>query len=364
VFLIWWGIGIWTGVTLVVAFAWLAIRALRGRRPRWRRGLWFTLATVPLHAFVTVPLTLGYLGSRRVRTRLDEARYAGPRFSPAGEWLVQTRQTLAAAARDGTALSPTAPAQQLDLVAEDGVHVRAFFVPAAAGGRPVDAVLVHGLFRGGLELETVGRWLRALGCDVLLLELRNHGGSQRAPATFGPNEAQDVRAAVAWFDARKDARDRGLLLFGVSLGTVATAMAAPDAERLRWLVLDAPVVHPLATARRMIARGPKSQRGRFGLPEPFCSLALASLELWVGVDLDAVRPTDDLRRLSPGVRALVIGAGSDDRVPRADIEEAWQSIPAAPANKTLWLEPDAEHGAVWEKAPERYREELRRLLGG
>lgn len=356
------GVGAWTLATLLVALAWLGVRRLFGHRPRWRRSLWVTLASVPVHALFSVPLTLGYLGSRMVRTRHDEARYQGPRFSTAGEWLPQSRASL----RDDPAQTtgPTPPARVLQLTAEDGVHLRAFFVPAAAHARPIDAILVHGLFRGGLELETVGRWLRDLGCDVLLLELRNHGGSDRAPASFGPREALDVRAAAAWFDARPAAAGRQVLLFGVSLGTVTAALAAPRIERLHWLVLDAPVVAPLATARRMLARGPKNQGRRFGLPEPFCSLALLSLELWTDVDLDGIRPMEALRKLAPSVRALVIGAGADDRVPTTDVEGAWQALPAPAKDKVLWIEPEAEHGAVWEKAPERYYRELGRLLEG
>src|SRR5690606_27046480 len=190
-----------------------------------------------------------------------------------GTWIEQTRESLRAGPPP-----VTPPAQELRLVAEDGVSLRAFFVPAAAPARDIDAVLVHGLFRGGLEIETVGRWLRAAGCDVLLLELRNHGGSGRAPAGFGMTEARDVRAAAAWFDARPGAGERRVLLFGVSLGSVAVALAAPNVPRLRWLVLDAPVVDPAATARRMLAAGPRRLEGRMGLPEPFVSLTLAWVE--------------------------------------------------------------------------------------
>lgn len=359
--LIIWVLGLWTLLSLVVAYGWLLARRLLGRRPRWRRGLWFTLATVPLHAFLTVPATLGYLGSRLVRTRRDEAAYAGPRFAPSGEWSVQTRRSLASDVAEGRVLGPTPPAVEVRLVAADGVRLRAFAVPAAGPRRAVDALLVHGLFRGALELETVGRWLRELGCDVLLLELRNHGGSERAAASFGPREALDVRAAAQWLDRRPGASERQVLLFGVSLGTVAVALAAPHVERLHWLVLDAPVVDLMGTARRMLARGPKRFAG-LGLPEPFCSLTLMSLELWAGVELEAVDPLQHLRRIPPDVRALVVGAGGDDRVTTDDVRAVWAALPAPEAHKTLWIQPGAEHGAVWEAAAERYRRELAELL--
>ncbi|MEZ5965555.1 MAG: alpha/beta fold hydrolase [Planctomycetota bacterium] len=356
------GIGIFGLATLLLALGWMGVRHLLGRRPRWRRSLWLTLFSLPAHALITVPLTLGFLGSRMVATRRDESAYRGPRFLPDGTWIPQSRASLKEELAAGGVAPSTAPARSIELRAEDGVRLRAFFVPGAAPTRPVDAILVHGLFRGGLELETVGRFVRDLGCDVLMLELRNHGGSERAGASFGPREALDVRAAAAWLDGRPGAGDRRVLVFGVSLGTVAAALAAPHVQRLRWLVLDAPVVNPLATAKRMLARGPKNQRRRFGLPEPFCTLALSSLELWAGIDLDAIRPLDALRQLDPAVRAMVVGAGADDRVTASDVEAAWQAIPCPDAEKSLWIEPDAAHGAVWEKDPDRYRRELERLL--
>lgn len=355
------GLCAWTLLTAILAFAIHGVRRACGARPRWRRVLWAVLAAIPLHAFLSVPATLGFLGTRLVRTRHDEAAYRGPQVTPAGEWVVQTRATLADSARPG-ANGEAAPAHRIELQASDGVALRAFFVPAPAARQPIDAVLVHGLFRGGLEIETVGRWLRDLGCDVLLLELRNHGGSQRAPASFGPREALDVRAAAAWLAKRDGAASRQLLLFGVSLGTVAVALAAPEVERLRWIALDAPVIDLAATARRMLAIGPRRLKGRFGLPEPFCSLTVWFLELFTGVRLAAIRPLESLRRLPPHVRGLVIGGGDDDRVAITDIEATWRALPAPTADKALWVAPNADHGLVWERAPEEYRTRLRELL--
>ncbi len=354
------GLLLWTAITALLALSINGVRRLLGARPRWRRVLWFILATLPLHTFVTVPATLGYLGAHMVHTRRDEAAYRGPLLTSDGAWTTQTRATLKQL--DAALTLPTKPAECVALTAADGVALRAFYVPAGAARRPIDAVLVHGLFRGGLELETVGRWLRDLGCDVLLLELRNHGGSARVPASFGPREALDVRAAAAWFDRREGAAQRRLALFGVSLGSVATALAAPDIDRLHWLVLDAPVIDPAATAQRMLAGGPRRAQGRLGFPEPFCSLSLTFLQWWAGVDLAAIRPLDALRQLPPTVRALVIGGGSDDRVSVADVEAAWAAIPVADHAKDLWIAPDAEHGTVWDKAPAEYQRRLQRLM--
>jgi pimeloyl-ACP methyl ester carboxylesterase len=128
------------------------------------------------------------------------------------------------------------------------------------------AVLVHGIFRGALEIETPGAMLRDLGGEVLLLELRNHGGSEKAPITFGRDEMLDVLTAAEFLQARPEAAGRPLVFFGVSFGTAAAALAAPQLRDLDGLVLDAPMDDLRATARRLFATGgvwsPSASPGR------------------------------------------------------------------------------------------------------
>jgi dienelactone hydrolase len=350
-------------VTLVVRLALLLLR----RRPThyWRRALWLNLLLVPGYALLIVPGAMGWFGSRLVGTRRDERGYEGPRFAADGRWLLQSRASLAAdrAEREaGGAAAASQPAPQaVRLESRDGVPLRAFFVAARAPARGVAVVLVHGLFRGALELEPVGAMLRDLGADVLLLELRNHGGSGRATPTFGRDEASDVEAAAAHLRARAATRDHRIVLFGVSLGTVAVSLAAPEAG-VAGLVLDAPVADLLATAHRMLAASTRGAPRRLGLPEPFRSLVIRSVGLWCGVDLAAIQPLRALEKLSPAVRALVIGAELDDRVTPAEVRAVHDALASPPPLKDLWICPGADHGGVWTAAPDEYRARLRAFL--
>ncbi len=351
--LVYWGVGAFCAATLLLWLLWCLVR---WRRPRLRTLCWLLGLGIPFHALLSVPATLGYLGTRIVQTRGDESAYRGPQFDAEGHWLEQTRATLKA----NPPTAPTPPATHVTFTAEDGVPLSAYLVPAAEPRRGLSAVVVHGLFRGGLEIETVGRWLRELGCDVLLLELRNHGRSGRAAASFGPKESRDVLAACAWMRARAPAQR--LVLFGVSLGTVAVALAAPSVEGLAAIALDAPVLDVHATAERMLARSPRGQPRRVGLVEPFQSAALFWLQVFAGVDMDATRPADALQRLPASVAALVIGGGKDDRVTPDDVRAAFGHLAGAPATKELWIEAESEHGDVWNVDPAGYRARLARLL--
>ncbi len=315
------------------------------------------------HLFIGVPIVLAYLLTRPPGTRRDEARYEGPRLAEDGTWLLQTRDSLAAEkagkAEVAPAVQAAASARTVSLVARDGVKLRAFLVPPPTEEPRFVAVLVHGLYRGAMELETVGAMFRDLGGEVLLLELRNHGGSAKARLTFGRDEALDVLAAAAFLEARPEARGRPLVVFAVSLGTAAAALAAPRIPSLDGLVLDAPMDDLAATARREL----KSGGFWADIREPWASTILFFAQYPFGVPVGEVKPREALARLPPGVAVLFIVAGRDERMPPETVRALFESLPTAPDRKVLWIEPEASHGKVWVKAPEEYRRRLGELCG-
>jgi hypothetical protein len=343
----------------------LGLALFRRPAPRfWRRTFAWHGWLFALHLFVTVPLLLGFVLSH-AGTRRDEAAYRGPRIAPDGTWLVQTRGTLAAERSGKVAVDPalveSAERCAVSLTARDGVKLRAFLVPlppGAVGESPrFVAVLVHGLYRDALETETPGRMLRDLGGEVLLLELRNHGGSGKAQATFGRDESLDVLAAAEFLRARPEASGRPLMVFAVSLGTAAAALAAPRLPGLAGLVLDAPMDDLRATARRELERGDF----KFSIRNPWAATILWSAQHLAGVPIDAVKPHEALERLPPNVAVLLIGAGRDERMPPDAVCALFDELPTEPGRKELWIEPEATHGKVWVAAPDAYREHLARF---
>jgi len=363
-----------TLATLLLALLWRGGLALRRRpAPRfWRRTARWHLGLFAFHALATVPLVLGLLASRFVGTRGDEAAYTGPRVDADGTWQAQSRESLAAEHPSGSAseANEAAPAPapspfEVHFSARDGVRLRGFLVPPREERRGPDgtprftAVLVHGLYRSALEIEDPGRMLRDLGGEVLLLEMRNHGGSEHARPTFGRDESLDVLAAVDFVRSRPGASERPLVLFAVSLGTAAAALAAPEIPDLGALILDAPMDDLRATGTRMIARFPASVPGLSGY---WRHAILWSADHLGRLPFDAVKPRESLARLSPQVPVLLIGAGHDWRMPPESVRALFESLPTNPEHKELWIEPEATHGKVWMVAPEEYREHLERLV--
>jgi dienelactone hydrolase len=352
-----------TLATFLVALLWrLGLALLRRPAPRYfRHTLAWHAGLFVFHVFVTVPLLLGFLIPRNVGTRPDERRYEGPIVAADGTWQLQSRESLAADHPPGSdpepEMNPATARHAVMLTARDGVPIRAFVVPAPStperNGPRFVAVLVHGLFRGALEIETPGAMFRDLGAEVVLVELRNHGGSGRALATFGRDEFLDVLAAVELTREREDTRDRPLVLYGVSLGTAAAALAAPQIPDLAGLVLDAPMDDLGPAAGRML--------GLIGIPQPWKGTILWSFRRLGGVPLEEVSPTRALAGLSPRVQVLLIGAGQDKRMPPDTVRALYDGLPTPPDRKELWIEPDATHGKVWVAAPEEYRERVARF---
>jgi dienelactone hydrolase len=328
-----------TAATLLLATLWrLALLALR--RPAagfWGRTLRWHLGLLVVHLFVTVPVALGIALPHLAGTRPDESGYGGPRLAADGTWQLQSRESLQAETGEPGEGDAGAACEEspfaVSFVAEDGVRLRGFLVPPAEAAHAPRfvAVLVHGLFRGALELETPASMLRDLGGEVLLVELRSHGGSQRARLTLGRDEALDVEAAVAFLRGRPGAEARPLVVFAVSLGTAAAALAAPRIDGLDGLVLDAPMDDAASTARRVLgAGGPWSS-----IREPWATTLLLSARF---------------------------GAGRDRRMPPENVRALYEALPTPPERKRLWVEPGASHGKVWVSAPGEYRRHLAWLV--
>ncbi len=350
-----------TGIVLLAGLilAWVMQGGFSTKRRRtpgfWKRLFVRQLFLLPVYVFVLVPGILGFVGAKLVRTRGDEVKYEGPVFDARGNWICQDRMTL----KSGT---PKTPESQTDrdrrrvhFTNPAGRRLRAFFVPCRDGRPTAVAILVHGLFRNAMEVEPVAAMFRDLDVDVLLLELSNHGGSERHEFTFGYLEHEDVLAAVDYVRRRPGGIDAPLILFGVSLGGVAVALAAPKIPELRGLVLDAPIANLLDTAHRQLERFLK-------FPSFYTSLMLWHLEFWAGFDLADVRPIDSFGDLPPTLPTLFVGAGRDYRVPPEVVRKGFAELRAPLGVKELWIAEESRHGKVWVDQPQRYSERLRDLL--
>ncbi|MCA8974271.1 MAG: alpha/beta fold hydrolase [Planctomycetes bacterium] len=358
-----------TLATVPVVLLWSIVTWLRRRRqrPLWRRALWLHAGLFVLHLFVTFPLALGYVGSRVVGTRGPDRPYAGPRLDAAGDLIVQSTATLRREAENGCDVAPSILARAAErahyVPSSDGVTLRVFRLEARVEPPRAVAVLVHGLFRCAVEVEPVAAMLRDRGCECWLLDLRNHGGSTRAPFTGGLRECDDVVAAVRHVREQPGRASTPLFLYGVSLGSIAVALALPRIDGIAGVVLDSPIDDLHAAAHRMLSfHRPDDRRSWFRQSEPWRSLVIASLGAWSGFRVEEVAPAEVLATLPHDLPMLVIGGGTDDRAPPESVERLFARLPMPASKRELWIEPDGGHGDLSRQRPDQYAACLERLL--
>lgn len=355
------------GLAVLAGLALLALR--RPQRRFWRAVLWTHLALLPVHLFATFPLALGYVGSRWIGTRPQERAYEGPRLAADGRIAVQTWKGLAAevageAPKPAADVLAAARARARTIPSSDGVTLRVFRVEAPVEPPKAVVLLVHGLFRSAMELEPIAQLFRDEGCECWLVEPRNFGGSSSAPFTAGVRESEDVAAAARFVRSQPGRERTPLVLFGVSMGTAAVALALPRIDGVAGLVLDAPIDDVPSAARRMLGFDREGDvRSKWRVDEPWASLVVRALGWWSDVDLATACPSDVLATLPHDIPCLVVGAGIDDRAPPATVEQLFARLPMHAELRQLWIAPDARHGRVFLEQPDGYRERLRWLLG-
>ena len=112
--------------------------------------------------------------------------------------------------------------REVGLRSSDGLHLGAWWVGRDGSSRA--AVLVHGWGGDRSDLHVVETALlyHRAGFNVLMLDLRAHGGSEGDRITVGYREARDVQGALSWLRSRGfDPQD--VVLHGWSLGGAASA---------------------------------------------------------------------------------------------------------------------------------------------
>ena len=343
---------------LLVFLVWLFVR--RRLRPGfWKRVARAHLILVPLYLLLAPSILLAGFTRYSMGTRGDELEYAGPRVASDGVWSFQSRASLREE-RDGDVIvdddvSSRAAAREVRLESAPGVRARGFLVESVEQPPRFQAVLVHGLFRGALELEKPAAWLHEAGGDVLMVEMRNHGASDRGPPGFGAFERLDVLAAARFLRSRPGGDDLPLLVYGISLGSAAVLLAAPEIDGLGAVAVDAAIPELVGVYHNLL-------RDRIGMHQPWRSLTLTAVELLCGFDAAEVRPVAAADLLDPTLPSLVVAAGDDFRTPPAQVRRVFDAFRADEGVKEWWLCEPARHARVFDIEPEAYRDALHRLV--
>ena len=220
------------------------------------------------------------------------------------------------------------PFQTVTFPAADGSHVAAWWVPSPGAGETV--LLLHGLGGGKADLLPLAGTLRAAGFNVLLPDLRAHGGSGGQLTSFGRLERHDVAGAVAWLRAAKPEASVRVHGVGTSMGAAALAATGGDVGIDRVVLIG--------SYDDLGALGEAVVNRLFLWPIEIVArhVALPVAAAHVGADLPGFRPADGLPGFYPRP-VLVVHAEDDEMIPfrfgaglyRAASEPKRQLYPAA-----------------------------------
>jgi pimeloyl-ACP methyl ester carboxylesterase len=236
-----------------------------------------------------------------------------------------------------------------EVVSSDGVRLAGWYVPAAGSVPPSGRtlILVHGRSSNKSEYLRYAVPLHQ-AFNIVLVDVRDAGQSDRADETMGVREAGDVEAFVNWLVRTKAPAWIGVV--GTSQGGAASLEAAAGDPRIRAVVLD-------STHSRIggtVARGIEQDRH---LPA-FPAQAAAFFGAWLrtGIDLSSVDPVEVIPRLGTRPLLLVHGALDTYDPPLDSVRLNYQAALTAGVPVEIHVCAGAGHDDVIDACPTEWAE--------
>ena len=242
--------------------------------------------------------------------------------------------------------------EQLRLKTKDQLEIGAWFIPGEKD-KPV-VILMHG--HGGNRTAVLDRaeTISRLGCPVLMVTARAHGDSGGNFNDIGWSARLDLQAACDW--AKERLPDQPVVLFGVSMGAVASIYAASE-FKYPWagLILECPYQHLVDSAMW--------RRGEMYIPWGVSHAAFAGVKILAPVILGAAATRSPLAAIThvPDNIPILLLAGSKDR--RAPVEDSEALASKAGERASVVVIEGADHETVFATDPKRYEQALRVFFG-
>lgn len=270
----------------------------------------------------------------------------------AASYLLPVRVAEALYQRSQKPLPVTGSPRDLGLAYEDaafpsagGVTVRGWWLPAPSGKPRGTVLLAHGIFNNRVQMLSRAGFLHRAGYQVLLMDLRGEGESDKAPLTVGVEESRDFLAAEDYLRATRRLKEP-LVFFGLSLGAIAALRAGVEEPRA-VLILDSPVPN----ARSYVSR--RTLAGRFTALPGFMTRLFEAYNRLAGTslteqDLDLIPVA---RRLKDR-RVLYFAGEKDDLAPARDVRRVF--LYTDTRAKQIFITPALKHAETYQAAPALY----------
>lgn len=239
--------------------------------------------------------------------------------------------------------------QNVTLLTEDDIELEGWWIPAERAQRAPVVVFLHGYGASKTQSLGVAEFLHDAGYAIVAFDFRAHGKSGGAYTTLGIDEANDVRAAVAFAVARPEVDAQRVVLFGWSMGAVAALNAASDLP-IAAIVVDSPFARLTSVVAHVFT-------SNTGLPVfPFVPAGFTAASWMVRRDVTRDEPVQNARNIE---RPILIIQGLADAI----VDEGnGRSLNEAAPTSQLWLVPHAEHVGAVEQDRAAYEERVLAFL--
>ena len=221
--------------------------------------------------------------------------------------------------------------QNIDLITEDNVRLSAWYTPPQN-----EAVILVAHGYGASRPEEFYEIFASHGYGVLAWDFRAHGASGGDFSSLGYYEILDVKAALDFALAQPGVEHVGA--WGGSMGAVTTIRAAAQYPDIEAVIADSPYASLKEEMNVLVP---------FPLMRPLIRF-FAQQES--GVDVDWVRPIDDISKISP--RPVFIIQGLHDGM--VQLDSAQRLYDAAGDPRALWTEPGVPHLNMYSYYPKEY----------
>lgn len=233
--------------------------------------------------------------------------------------------------------------EKVFLETDDSVKIAGWFIPSPKSNVPA-IIVCHGYpFDKGNVLDLAS--FLYPDYNLFFFDFRRMGESGGKITTVGYREKNDLAAAVGFLQKR-GINDIGAL--GFSLGGAVLIIA--NNPQIQAIVADSSF-SDLESVLLLLFKN----LGPFKWPLIKC------INLWcklfIGSDIYANSPLAGVERLPCPI--LFIHAKRDSQIPVAAAHMLYQEALANNKQAELWIVPDADHGEVYYKYPNEYREKVK-----
>lgn len=231
-------------------------------------------------------------------------------------------------------------------IAGQAGKLAAWFLPGTNGRTLIG---LHGIADNKQQWLGPAIALQRRGYSVLLLDFRAHGASEGRFCTFGDRETEDVAAALAYLQARRDIDMDRVGVMGLSLGGITALLAAARLPGVRAVMAEAAFADLLRNLGLAFRR-------YTGVPAfPFANLTAYWGQLLTGARLSHIRPVEVVSAIAPRP-VFIIGDLGDQLVNEPQASNDLYRRAGAP--KDLWQIPEAGHVAGYLTDPATYIDRL------